>query len=304
MLKNDCRRDVPGWLRDLRLEKLTDLEDVAFPLENALEHSLYYPAAGCDGDPVRILGGFIHSFFYVDYRICENKVDEEARWRGFSGYRLAGRKQLSERDLAPNGWSPIIPENFKGDMDRFDQIRSDVNLKNPFAIWYVFDRISQSREDRGPERFSLVFICADGVATYQALYWPNKTAPDVLAIIQPGHAFGFNYTDFTNHEGFFAWTVMHKAQTPEYLMCGGMSNDYPQAFWPDVYPEHIEWWDRQDGGGGIWRRKKATDSKLPSGSNEETTKASAEKPISNCFLRVIVEKVKVWLGVGRRKTPS
>jgi hypothetical protein len=99
-------------------------------------------------------------------------------------------------------------------------------------------------------------------------------------------------------------TVMQKAQTPEFLMCGGMGHDYLEAFWPEAYPDHIECWDRQDGGGGIWSRKKVTDSKLPFAPNEETAEAFAEETISSSFLRATVERVKVMLGVGRRQTPS
>jgi hypothetical protein len=258
ILKINHRRDVPPWLRDIRLSTPHDLERKLFPLKEAIKHSLYYPAAGCDGRPVQFLGGFIHSFFYVDYGMSKAKIDEEALHSGFKGYKISGQKRLNQADLAPGGWSPIVPQRFHDEMAKFDQFRRNGFVTTPFASWYVFDRDPGLGEDHGPQRFSLVYIAGDGVATYQALYWLNDTAPEVLAIIQPGHGFGGNYTDFTNPNGFLAWTVLDKERKPEYLVCGGKGLHYAQAFWPDAYPKNIERFQRENGN-GVWRRKQAAD---------------------------------------------
>jgi len=103
-LKHDQRRPLPMWLARLNPAELGASD---FPLDEALQHSLYYPAAGFDGRPVQFLGGFTHSFIYVDYGMEERVVDAEVQVPGFLGYHLVGRKCLSERDLAPNGWHPL-----------------------------------------------------------------------------------------------------------------------------------------------------------------------------------------------------
>ena len=41
-------------------------------------------------------------------------------------------------------------------------------------------------EDHGPERFSLLYVRGEGVATFAGLYAANKVSPKALAIIQPG----------------------------------------------------------------------------------------------------------------------
>lgn len=227
-----------------------------FPLASVLEHSLYYPAAGFDGRPVQFLGGFIHSFVYVDYGTEERDLDRELEEHGFEGYRLAGRKVLRESDLAPRGWNPRIPPEFESEQGGFDKKRRDHFVRKPFANWLIFDREDGRDEQHGPDRFSLVYLCADGVAAYQALYHENHTAPEVLAIIQPGAGFGGNYTDFRNPDGFFAWTVLHGNgdHVPEYLVCGGNNDGYTEAFWPDAYPDHVEWFQRVHGN-GVWRRQ-------------------------------------------------
>jgi hypothetical protein len=100
-----------------------------------------------------------------------------------------------------------------------------------------------------------VYVGGDGVATYQALYLQQKVAPLVLAIIQPGHGFGLNYTNFEDPQGFLADTAlrMNGDRIPEYLVCGGAGRDYHEAFWPADYPELVEYFQFRCGN-GIWRR--------------------------------------------------
>jgi hypothetical protein len=130
------------------------------------------------------------------------------------------------------------------------------SVREGFAEWYIFDRKPEFGEAHGPTRFSLVYVGYDGVATYQTLYYPNKIAPLVLAIIQSGNGFGGNYTDFRDPDGFFAWTVLkgNDVCIPEYLICGGEGLAYREAFWPETYPNHVEWFQRVNGD-GIWRRR-------------------------------------------------
>lgn len=57
-------RPIPGRLKNITPDSMAAMD---LPLKDILQHSLYYPAAGFDGRPVRYLGGKIHSFVYVDY---------------------------------------------------------------------------------------------------------------------------------------------------------------------------------------------------------------------------------------------
>jgi hypothetical protein len=257
-LRHDQRRPVPEWLTRLNPK---ELGATAFPLDEALQHSLYYPAAGFDGRPVQFLGGFIHSFIYVDYGMEEQAVDAQAEAAGFLGYQLAGSKHLTERELTPNGWRAQVPPQFRDQIHRFEERRAGGFVESPFATWYIFDRDDDRDEGHGPQRFSLVYICADGVATYQALYWQNQTAPEVIAIIQPDTGFGGNYTDFRDPGGFFAWTVLQGNchYFPEYLVCGEIGPlGRTRAFWPEAYPDHVEWFQHENGN-GVWRRYRNAD---------------------------------------------
>ena len=39
-----------------------------------------------------------------------------------------------------------------------------------FCHWFIFERDCSFAESHGPERFSLMYICAEGVSAYELLY--------------------------------------------------------------------------------------------------------------------------------------
>jgi hypothetical protein len=249
-LKHDERQPVPPWLTGIDLTRPNPLSGIHFPLERVLDRSLYYPACEFDGRPVQMLGGFVHSFVYVDYGVGQAAFQAAVEATGFRGYRLAGQKALAQTDLAPRGWHQVVPHQFRADLDRFQQISRDW-VRPPFAEWMIFERNSEFDDTHGPERFSLLHIGADGVATYQALYVANNIAPHVLAIIQPGTGFGGNYTEFRDANGLLAHVVLRvNAPLPCYMICGMNTEPPSSAFWPDAYPKPVESWHKL----GLWRR--------------------------------------------------
>ena len=141
--------------------------------------------------------------------------------------------------LAPNGWR-IRVEPDRAEYHEPDQY-SDI-FEKPFAEWFIFERTEEYDESHNPYRFSLLFICADGAAAYQALYLENRMTPKILAIIQPGEAFGCNWTNFTNRGQILARSVFHGGNPlPEYLINGGIgrSEFYRAPIWPE-YTEFVK----------------------------------------------------------------
>jgi len=175
---------MPEWIKN----------PAEFDIHDVLKDSLYYPACGHDGHPVEYFMGNVHSFVYVDYSISRENLLEEIANKGFRGYRVIHQLPISESQLAPNGWRIRVTPD-RAEYHHPDHY-SDV-FEKPFAEWFIFERTEEYGEDHNPSRFSLLFICADGAAAYQALYLENRIAPKILAIIQPGEAFGCNWTDFT-----------------------------------------------------------------------------------------------------------
>ena len=52
------------------------------------------------------------------------------------------------------------------------------------AHWVVFERNADRGEEHGPERFSLLFVCGEGLATFPQLYCSRGRAPKMLCFIQ------------------------------------------------------------------------------------------------------------------------
>jgi len=207
-----------------------------FPLKKLLENSLYYPACGRDGDPVWYAHREIQSFFYADYGVTQRQIEtslhktghygENITFRdsdpiGFKGYRVIGKKKLTSKELDPTGAVSLTTK--EGQMQFVTSMRRKHNLledwvKKPFAKWYILKRQSEFDDAHGPELFSFVFICADGVTTYKTLYNFNQIAPKYLAIIQPGDGFGFNWDSFQSEDGQLCKTVFSNSEIPEALL--------------------------------------------------------------------------------------
>ena len=143
------------------------------------------------------------------------------------------------------------------------------NEKKPYCSWSIF----QLREDvpaiNGPPRFSLLYLCADGVAAFQALYYANSASPKAVAVIQPGTAFGGNWTDFENPSGIFADTVLGNPQgRPQILLNKGTGYSFREhCCWPS-YTELICFLDISDRGIGVFVEKDKPGSAPESNSND------------------------------------
>lgn len=137
------------------------------------------------------MGGDVLSFVYVDYGFTRQEVRARIREPGLQGYRLVGVREIRKGELTPNGWKRIPPEPKDGDPRRVRWL-----IRPPSCDWYVFEREEDYDDAHGPERLSLRSLCADGAAALQALYIPNGVAALVIAIIQPGHGFGGNWSNF------------------------------------------------------------------------------------------------------------
>ncbi len=221
-------RITPDWLQGSADNLL--LRDL--PIREILQGSLYYPCCALDGDPVRNLGGNVHSFVYVDYGVPVDLL-KAALNRGFRGFRMIASREVGEKELTPRGWLPQMPRPKDGNPEyEYRRLTS-----KPYCIWSVFERLDQFDASHGPERFSVLYLSADGTAAFQALYWGNGCRPSAVAVIQPGHLmFGGNWTDFTDPEKIFCRSVLgNAAGRPDLLVFGGYGkrNRYRSPCWPD-----------------------------------------------------------------------
>lgn len=210
MLQELPQPQQPSWLSDIP-DRLGDL-----PLHDLLEGSVYYPACGIDGDPVKYLGGNFYSFVYVDYGVGSERLANETET--FRGYRVLAARPVSMQELAPHGWTPRFPA---GSVTR--RTPPPDWLMPPFATWLIYERLHDFPANHGPDRFSLLYIGGDGVATFQALYFATETTPAAIAVIQPGTGFGGNWTNFNDRNEILAWSILDAfpQRRPRWLLHGG-----------------------------------------------------------------------------------
>ncbi|RYZ24398.1 MAG: hypothetical protein EOO10_20440 [Chitinophagaceae bacterium] len=165
----------------------------AFPLHDILNNACYYPASGFDGRPIRYCNLIaqnldIQNFIYCDFAVDANAL--RAQQEDFTGYRLVGTRELQPSDLVPNGWQQVLPPS----INKEQYMQTIKDPKTSFAHWLVYERAPDFGTEHGPDRFSLLYIRGEGVATYQALFWSNHAAPKVLVVTE--HGFGGWCADF------------------------------------------------------------------------------------------------------------
>ena len=158
----------------------------------------------------------IYNLSIKDYGVTKDRFESEMQ-RGLWGYHLKQHEEISQHQLAPNGWRVLVSPD-QEEMNSLEFHRSF--MEKPFAHWVVYERDTDLSESHGPTRISLLFICGDGALTYQALYLQNRIVPAIMAVIQPGHGFGGNYTNFYSNDKLFYKSVIYRNE-------------------PDFYPEHF-----------------------------------------------------------------
>lgn len=241
----------PQWLLSLTNEKIMTCD---FPLLDILKDSLYYPSSAFDGDPIRNLAGYFYSFVYVDYGFTEEELNADIATRGFTGYKPIASRRISKSELTPLGWTSSVKLNSEDGNPLYGQEW----VKPPFCRWFIFERSGSYDPQHGPDRFSLLYICGEGVATFDALYCTNHAYPKAIAVIQPGDGFGGNWTQFWNPKSVLSRLVLgNPAGQPEWLLYGGYGKKlyYMKPCWPE-YSAHVGFFPKRSNGHlgnvGVW----------------------------------------------------
>jgi hypothetical protein len=229
------RSTPPTWLQS----SAQDLNAMAFPLEELLEGSAYYPACFFDGAPVKHLGHLFWSYVYVDSGVTSQRLDDALETSGFLGYRVLVNRPLGPNDLAPKGWRARA-EPRGGN-------RFQIDPRESFARWLMFDRQPDFSEEHGPQRFSIVYVAADGAAAYEAMFIGNGLLPRCLLIINPGIGFGGNQDNYFREGNVLHRSLLrHPRGLPEFLVSPqNAMNGWagrPVASFPPTLPEGATWY--------------------------------------------------------------
>jgi len=205
-----------------------------------LSGSLFYPASGLDLDAIPLAGRAGERAIYCDYGIAREALAKqlEALDARRAGFRV---DEIRPVELDALGMTP------------FDVQASPVQHRprvparlvvDPYAVWISLSGVTN--DDGDGRRVQILFIAGDGVATFDALYTRRGTAPAGIAIIQPGHGFGGNWTNFESERGPLAEAVLgNPGGAPSFLLHGGIGGArfYEAPCWPAYSQPGVRWQD-------------------------------------------------------------
>jgi hypothetical protein len=218
------REQEPEWLSQL------DQLDTATIANRFLSSRLvYYPGSRWDGGPIACFNSShaAHCFVYVDYGIQSSTLKQVIANPGFTGYRSLPRIELKEEDLTPGGWVSHAPAD----------ARPWIRTAAPYGFIEVLERIDGYGESHGAKRFAVLFLGADGFATFDALFCQPTSLPGPWCVVLQDHGFGGNYDRF-GAGGILEELARSSRRYPDYLLVGG-STEVWQGYTriPDVAPE-------------------------------------------------------------------
>lgn len=200
---------LPQWLARLSPHD-------RFPVDEFLASRIvYYPGSGLDGQPVQHFSSqrFAHCFMYVDYLTSQQRIEAAldappgAYSGGFRGYKRMTRFQLEEHDLVPLGWTPHVSPR---------RMRHTFRTIRPYVMVAVLERDADLDESHGPERLAILFLGADGIATYDALFCQSEIDRRPEFVVLQDNGFGGNYDRF-GRGGLLEEIVERSGRRPQWL---------------------------------------------------------------------------------------
>jgi hypothetical protein len=216
----DLKRKLPKMRTPKWLRSIEKMPPNRFPLKQIVKNSLYYPASGLNGTPVKFLSGHILSFIYADYSLSKrkflNNLNGKGEDCGFSGYTAVFQKEIFRNEIVPENWSPpFLPEK------NVERLMERQRKYIPFGHWSVWKRNKELKNTHGANIFSFLFLGGEMSAIYQGLYNRLEVTPLILAIIQPG-AMGGEWESVISDDSFFKKIVKaNLSGMPKFLLYGG-----------------------------------------------------------------------------------
>ncbi len=179
---------IPGWLKQFKKGEVFSAKDFFS------SRVVFYPGSGTDGEPVKLFGSThcAHCFVYADYAVNQDTLETELEdpSHGFYGYNAIARLQLSEKELVPDGWQPHVDPQYTSPHGR-----PHINTP-PFGFVAILERNQKFDDSHGPSRLAILFLGADGIASYDALFCQENEIRSPFSVVVQDHGFGGNYDRF------------------------------------------------------------------------------------------------------------
>lgn len=222
--------DTPDWL--LRWTPADGFDAARF----FGERTVFYPGSGQDGHEVAIFNGARAACCFVrcDYLMTRARIFAELGRAPFIGYRRVGQVDVPLASLVPDGFDPHL------DYSRRKRWSGE---NAPFAFMMVFERERERDEDHGAKRIAVLFVGADGIETFDAIYAQDhgRHRPPYAILVQD-HGFGANWARF-GAGGELQWLVAQAKAWPRWLAVGRSGTDAWSGYGRATETPHVsgEW---------------------------------------------------------------
>jgi hypothetical protein len=206
---------VPRWLDDLRAEGCPDPSQLAAAFLSS--RVVFYPGSGTDGQPVKLFGSThsAHCFVYADDGVLQERLEGAIDYRPFRGYRSLKRVALEEEHLVPNGWRPHVSADELRRMAQHYRQHGRI-ADRPFGFLQVLQRNDDLDDGHGASRLAILFLGADAVAAFDALFCQVEGRAPFALVVQD-HGFGGNYSSFGG-DGLLAKVAGRAGCFPAHLL--------------------------------------------------------------------------------------
>ena len=183
------REPCPSWL--VNFNEKDGFDHQAFFSSRVV----YYPGYGSDGQAVKLFGSShsAHCYVYADSLKPKSQVladleSPEKSYNGsFRGYHTLARVDLTPDQITPVGWT----QHAKLSTSNFAKPQIQ-----PFGFLEVLERNAELTDEYGAKRLAILFLGADGHATYDALFCQRNNRPAPYAVLMQDYGFGGNYSNF------------------------------------------------------------------------------------------------------------
>jgi hypothetical protein len=225
MIESIRKIEPPDWLM---------AENLVFDPLKIIEDSLFFPRSDLETIPITLFYENVYSYVYTDYGLFERPSDV------FNDYEFIDFKIIHKENISPCAFNAhdisyeeirdLYPPDYEGENQYFFDLKfhpfmheeefksSFVGTEHyhPFSCeWIIYQNSSG-------KRFSILYFRAEAISVYFSLYYLNRAAPKIIAIINPDCG-PFCWTNFGDEEGFFAQLILGQKykfediSVPEYL---------------------------------------------------------------------------------------
>lgn len=219
------REDSPAWLDQFR-------DGDAFSRQAFFGcRVVYYPGSGTDGHPVRLFGSThsAHCFIYVDYGVTQADLEANLRHpkHGFRGYHRLVQVPIRESDLIPEGWASRATRVRNTGKLLPDRFGAAANAIASFGFLEVLERDDNLDDNHGARRLAILFLAADGIAVYEALFCQHDRIANPFVVVLQDHGCGGNYDRFGG-DGSFERVARSCDVMPQWLLIAEKTRPWNQ----------------------------------------------------------------------------